>query len=202
MRLLLFVLVNLILLPIRIMVMIARAIDAPPSQEFRPHANPYKPNRITQGRARQASARLPEVRSVLRGAAYVIDGDSLIIRHREIRLFGVDAPEMKHPYGRQAKWALLSLCRGKTVHAQIIAQDHYGRTVARCLLDDGRDLSAEMVKLGLALDWPKFSEGVYRALETPDARRKLWLADARQKGRMDVWEQFERQQSRSNSAHR
>ena len=50
-----------------------------------------------------------------------------------------------------------------------------------------------MVKLGLALDWPKFSEGVYRALETPDARRKLWLADARQKGRMDVWEQFERQ---------
>ena len=176
--------------------------DAPTPQKNRPQANPYKPNRRTQGHARQASARLPEIRSVLRGAAYVIDGDSLIIRHREIRLFGVDAPEMKHPYGRQAKWALLSLCRGKTVHAQIIAQDHHGRTVAKCLLDDGRDLSAEMVKLGLALDWPKFSGGVYRALETPDARRKLWLADARQKGRMDVWEQFERQHSRSNSAHR
>ena len=58
----------------------------------------------------------------------------------------------------------------------------------RCYLSDGRDLSAEMVKLGLALDWPKFSGGKYRELETSDARTKLFLADARQKGRMHVWE--------------
>ena len=37
----------------------------------------------------------------------------------------------------------------------------------------------------------KFSGGVYRALELPDARKKLWLADARQKGRMHVWEAYE-----------
>jgi micrococcal nuclease len=69
--------------------------------------------------------------------------------------------------------------------------DDHGRTVAKCTLPDGRDLSAEMVKLGFAIDWAKFSGGQYRGLEAPDARKKLWLADARQKGRMDVWERFE-----------
>ncbi len=80
------------------------------------------------------------------------------------------------------------------VRAEVSEQDAHGRTVARCYLPDGRDLSAEMVKLGLAIDWPKFSEGQYRSLETPDARKKLWLADARQKGRMQVWEKFEARQ--------
>jgi hypothetical protein len=48
-----------------------------------------------------------------------------------------------------------------------------------------------MVKLGLAIDWPKFSGGKYQSIETPGLRKKLWLADARQKGRMHVWEQFD-----------
>lgn len=143
--------------------------------------------------ARNAGAKPSD--SVLNGLAYVVDGDTLVIKKSQIRLFGIDAPELNHPYGQKAKWALVSLCKGKTVQAKIIEQDDYGRTVARCYLADGRDLSAEMVKLGLAIDWPKFSDGEYRALEMPDVRRKLWLADARQKGRMDVWEQFDAKQS-------
>ena len=133
-------------------------------------------------------------REILVGAAYVIDGDSLRIKKREIRLFGVDAPEFNHPHGKTAKWALFKLCKGERVHAHIIAEDDHGRCVARCRLDDGRDLSAEMVKLGLALDWPKFSNGRYRALEADGLRRKLWLADARQKGRMHVWDAYEARQ--------
>lgn len=69
------------------------------------------------------------------------------------------------------------------------------RTVARCFLRNGRDLSAEMVKLGLAIDWPKFSGGKYQSLEVQGVRKKLWLAGARQKGRMHVWEQFENKQT-------
>lgn len=119
------------------------------------------------------------------------------VQNQEIRLFGIDAPEMNHPYGKSAKWALLSLCKGQQIRVEIVAQDHFDRTVAKCYLEDGRDLSAEMVKLGLAIDWAKFSGGQYRALEVPDARKKMWLADARQKGRMHVWEQYEaRQQTR------
>lgn len=86
-----------------------------------------------------------------------------------------------------ADWAL----QGSVGARRDLEKDSYERTVAKCTRPDGRDLSAEMVKLGMAIDWPKFSGGIYRALETPDARKKLWLADARQKGRMHVWEQYE-----------
>lgn len=132
---------------------------------------------------------------VVKGAAYVTDGDTITICKTQIRLFGIDAPEIDHPYGKKAKWALVKLCKGHTVTAEVTEKDHYGRTVARCTLPDGRDLSAEMVKMGLAIDWAKFSGGTYRHMETPDARRKLWLADARQKGRMHVWQKFEQNRS-------
>ncbi|MCR8723682.1 thermonuclease family protein [Frigidibacter sp. ROC022] len=141
------------------------------------------------------TARPQSARQVLQGSAYVVDGDTLVIEKTQIRLFGVDAPEIDHPYGKKAKWALVSLCKGTTVRAEVAARDAYGRTVARCYLQDGRDLSAEMVKLGLAIDWAKFSGGTYRSLELPNVRKKLWLADARQKGRMHVWEQFEARRS-------
>jgi len=134
-------------------------------------------------------------KSHLRGPAYVVDGDTIKIRKTQIRLFGIDAPEMNHPFGKNAKWALVSMCKGETVTAEILESDHYGRTVARCTFDDGRDLSAEMVKIGLAIDWPKFSNGQYSDLGVPDVRKKLWLADARQKGRMHVWERFEAKQT-------
>lgn len=139
--------------------------------------------------------------SAVCGSAYVVDGDTLVIRKTQIRLFGIDAPEMDHPYGNKAKWALVSLCKGHAVRAEITERDDYGRTVARCFLPDGRDLSAEMVKLGLAIDWPKFSGGVYRSLEVPEVRRRLWLADARQKGRMHVWRQFEAKQKTRRKMH-
>lgn len=129
------------------------------------------------------------------GAAYVVDGDSMVIQKTQIRLFGVDAPELNHPNGIRAKRCLMAMCKGQSIRAEVLARDAHGRTVAICTLPDGRDLSAEMVKAGLALDWAKFSGGIYRDLEVPDARRKMWLADARQKGRMDVWARFEAKQA-------
>ena len=147
-----------------------RNVPPPFSQE---HARPAKPRREIIGKA------------------YVIDGDSIVINKTQVRLYGVDAPEMQHPHGRNAKWALVALCKGQTIRAEVTEVDHHGRTVAKCYLPDGRDLSAEMVKQGLAIDWAKFSGGVYRQLEVPQARKKMWLADARQKGRMHVWRKFE-----------
>ena len=105
---------------------------------------------------------------------------------------------MNHPFGKKSKWAMVELCKGQVVRAEVTEEDAHGRTVAKCFLPDGRDLSAELVKMGLAIDWPKFSGGIYRDLEVHEARKKMWLADARQKGRMHVWEQFEaRQKNRS-----
>jgi endonuclease YncB( thermonuclease family) len=119
---------------------------------------------------------------VLRGRCWVIDGDTIMIGNTRLRLAGIDAPELDHPYGKQSKWALVQMCKGQTVTAHIRPELSYDRLVAECYLPDGRDLAAELVRRGLALDWPKFSGGKYRHLETDDARRRLWRADARQRG--------------------
>lgn len=145
----------------------------------------------------ESAQKLPSS-TTLQGSAYVVDGDTVVIQKTQIRLFGIDAPEMDHPHGKNAKWALVNLCKGKTVRAEVTEQDVHGRTVAKCYLQDGRDLSAEMVKLGLAIDWPKFSGGMYSSMEVPGVRKKLWLADARQKGRMHVWEQFDARKNTNN----
>lgn len=161
-------------------------------------------HRPGRGRAQRAVPRQKPVRpfdgqsarpvpkdTVLKGKAFIVDGDTVIIRKTQIRLFGIDAPELTHPYGKKAKWALVSLCKGQRVEAEVMETDAHGRTVAKCRLEDGRDLSAEMVKLGLAIDWPRYSNGVYARHEVPGIRKTLWLADARQKGHWHVWERFE-----------
>jgi endonuclease YncB( thermonuclease family) len=120
----------------------------------------------------------------IQGRCHVVDGDTIVIGDASIRLAGIDAPELDHPYGKNAKWALVNLCKGQIVHAVLEGAMSHDRTVATCYLPDGRDLSAEMVKLGLAVDWPKFSGGKYRVFEEAGIRRKLWRCNARQKGRM------------------
>ena len=118
------------------------------------------------------------------GRAWVIDGDTIDIGGTRIRLSGIDAPEMDHPYGKNAKWTLVNLCKGQEVRAVFEGDLSHDRTVATCYLPDGRDLSAEMVKAGMAIDWKKFSGGKYRGLEPDGIRKKLWRCDARQKGLM------------------
>lgn len=163
----------------------------PPPQR---RSAPNTENQSKPSRPAPSTSSHNEPKFVLTGSAYVIDGDSIVIKKTQVRLFGVDAPELNHPYGQKAKWALFALCKKQTVRAEVVEQDAHGRTVARCYLADGRDLSAEMVKQGLAIDWFKFSGGHYRPMELPDVRKKLWLADARQKGRLDIWERFEAKQ--------
>lgn len=118
----------------------------------------------------------------LRGTCWVIDGDTIVIDKIHIRLAGIDAPELDHPWGQKAKWEMVRLCKGQIITAHIRPELSYDRIVAQCLLPDGRDLAAELVRAGLALDWPKFSGGRYKHLETPEARKKLWMVTARQRG--------------------
>jgi micrococcal nuclease len=122
--------------------------------------------------------------TVMRGRCWVIDGDTIVIDKVHLRLAGIDAPELDHPFGKQAKWALVQLCKGQTITAHIKPELSYDRVVAQCFLPDGRDLAAELVRAGMALDWPKFSGGAYRHLEQEGARRRMWRIDARQHGRM------------------
>lgn len=130
-----------------------------------------------------ASPQLAPAASIIKGQCWVIDGDTIVIDKVHVRLAGIDAPELDHPWGQRSKWRLVELCKGRIITAQVRPELSYDRMVAQCFLPDGRDLSAEMVKCGMALDWAKFSGGRYRELEPPGARKKLWRAEARQRGR-------------------
>lgn len=134
------------------------------------------------GAPRDFSGATPHPQKQLRGPCYVIDGDTIVIRNVRIRLWGIDAPELDHPYGRNAKWALVRLTRGSHVTAVFKDDVSYDRIVAQCFLPDGTDISEHLVRQGLALDWYKFSGGHYRSLEPAGVRRKLWRSDARMKG--------------------
>lgn len=93
------------------------------------------------------------------------DGDSLLVGSREVRLFGVDAPEFDQFCQRAgAAWAcgseaankLSELVTGKEVHCQAIATDQYARTLAKCSVG-AVDVNRAMVAAGFAVAYRRYS---------------------------------------------
>lgn len=115
----------------------------------------------------------------------VIDGDTLIVDGRTVRLWGIDAPELTQTCrgdavepawdcGRRSRLLLQALAGSGTVVCTVRGT-HRGRVVALCRTGD-RDLGAAMVAAGLAIDEPTYSHGHYAAEEATarQARRGLW----------------------------
>ena len=99
------------------------------------------------------------------GAASVIDGDTIEIRGRRIRLDGIDAPEADQvceregrPWrcGAEATAALRARLRGQVVLCQELGQDRYGRMLARCHAG-GESINAWMVREGWATAYLRYS---------------------------------------------
>ncbi len=71
----------------------------------------------------------------------VIDGDSLLVLHardkKEIRLYGIDAPEFDQSYGSQARECLQKFVLQKNVTVEPIEIDTYGRTIAKVYVPEG-----------------------------------------------------------------
>lgn len=92
----------------------------------------------------------------------IIDGDTYDILLAEnkttrIRMEGIDAPEKGMPFYRKAKDYLGTLCFQKNIRLEVKEKDNHGRTVAYSYLDNGTELSHEMVKAGLAWHFKKYS---------------------------------------------
>ena len=82
----------------------------------------------------------------------VHDGDTITVRTDEtikIRINGIDAPELKQPFGQASKQAMSSLVFGKTVTVKPEKKDRYGRLLARVEIA-GKDTSVKMVETGMA----------------------------------------------------
>ena len=151
----------------------------------------WQPERASQPRVAvgvRVTEPAPARQTTISGKCYVIDGDTIQIGEVRLRLAGIDAPEIEHPWGKKAKWELAQLCKGQLITAEIAVDISYDRLVATCYLPAGRDLSAEMVRRGLALDWHNFSGGKYAHLEPEGARKRHWKAAARQRGHMQIFQ--------------
>lgn len=93
----------------------------------------------------------------------VLDGDTFTLsgHSRRIRVWGLDAPEWNHRGGSAATAAMRSLISGKTLRCRVRDMDRYGRYVGQCFLPDGRDIAAEMIRMGVATEYCRFSRGYY-----------------------------------------
>ncbi len=92
----------------------------------------------------------------------VTDGDTIKVLTTEkmqlkIRLYGIDAPERRQPYGDAAKRHLSGLVFGQNVSLRITDIDRYGRTVAVVMLD-GRDINLEMIRAGMAWCYRRYCD--------------------------------------------
>lgn len=102
---------------------------------------------------------------------HVRDGDTIEVAGVPIRFDGVSAPELDEPYGDQSKNAMRGLVAGQQVRCELTGAKTYDRFVGTCFLDDGTNLSAEIISMGLARDCPRYSGGRYREYETERSRR-------------------------------
>jgi endonuclease YncB( thermonuclease family) len=99
------------------------------------------------------------------GRPQIIDGDSLRISDKRIRLSGIDAPELKQRClhndktvmcGEGAREALIDKIDGRNIHCRVTGRDRYKRYLARCLVA-GKELNSWMVSQGYALAYRQYS---------------------------------------------
>ncbi len=94
---------------------------------------------------------------------HVTDGDTITVLNDtneqiKIRLNGIDCPEKAQAYGNKAKQFTKDLVGGQIVTIKAYDTDRYGRTIGDVILDDGRNLSQELVSAGYAWWYFKYSD--------------------------------------------
>jgi endonuclease YncB( thermonuclease family) len=115
--------------------------------------------------ALRAHTAIAEESESLSGQASVVDGDTIQIHGRRIRLFGMDAPEAvqtceangrENRCGEAASHALADRIRDQTVNCDWLDVDGYEQLMAVCTAN-GEDLGAFMVRAGWALASHRYS---------------------------------------------
>jgi len=111
----------------------------------------------------------------------VTDSDPIEVMHdgraEKVRLVGIDCPEKAQPFGQRAKQATSELAFGTVVTVTAPQRDRYGRRLGDVTLPDGRNLNRELVKLGMAWWYRKYSK---------DERLEVTEIAARQ-ARVGLW---------------
>jgi endonuclease YncB( thermonuclease family) len=128
----------------------------------------------------------------------VADGDTITVlrdkQPQKIRLYGIDCPEKRQPFGKKAKQFTSQLVFGKVVDVEPVAKDRYGRTVAFVRVEN-ITVNEELIKKGLGWVFMRYCklplciewQGLQLAAQAD--KRGLW----KHSGEIPPWE-FRRQQ--------
>lgn len=134
----------------------------------------------------------------------ITDGDTVKVLNNntvyKIRLRGIDCPEKKQPFGKQAKLFTSQLAFDKDVIVIESGHDRYGRLIADLVLPDHTYISRDIVRAGYAW-W-------YRQYAPKDKVLAYAEADAKLDG-LGIWSannseppwQFRRKQKQENKFH-
>ena len=120
------------------------------------------------------------------GPARVVDGDTLAIADRSVRLLGIDAPELDQRCTRDGQeWAcgeeaaaqLRSLVEGQIVTCRDQGSDAHARLLATCHAN-GLELGATMVEYGWATAYRSYSSAyVGHEHRAQSAKQGIWRSE-------------------------
>lgn len=127
-----------------------------------------------------------EVANSLSGIASVIDGDTLDLHGKRIRLHGIDAPEGRQSCtregqswrcGQQASLALSDHIAGRTLRCEQRDIDRYKRIVAVCFSGE-EDINAWLVRSGWAMAYRQYSKDyITDEMEARASRAGIWAGE-------------------------
>ena len=117
------------------------------------------------------------------GPGQAKDGDSLMVGDKEVRLFGIDAPEWDQSCQRAGQdWGcgsaaadkLAQLVTGKNVVCSTVGTDQHGRLLGRCMVG-ATDVNRAMVASGYAVAFRRYSSDYVSAEDSAKAnKRGIW----------------------------
>uniref|UniRef100_A0A0A8YV16 TNase-like domain-containing protein n=1 Tax=Arundo donax TaxID=35708 RepID=A0A0A8YV16_ARUDO len=108
-----------------------------------------------------------------------ISGEEILARKYRIRMRGIDAPELKMPYGKESRNALVKLIGGKCVTIYVYEQDQFERYVGDIYCDNVF-IQEQMLKSGHAWHFKTYDKRPEFAKWEREARaahQGLWASE-------------------------
>ena len=115
-----------------------------------------------------------------------IDSDKTV----RVRIYGIDAPELSQPFGRDARKYLDQRIFRQAVTVEKFYDDQYGRCVGRILLN-GQDLALELLREGIVWHYVQYSsDQSYSIAErlAREAQKGLWKGASDGNSPVAPWE--------------
>ena len=127
-----------------------------------------------------------DIHFMIKDQVQAVDGGTLRSANAEVRLYGIDAPELyqtctdadgkEWDCGRAAQTKLKALVARRAVDCQPKSRDKFKRVVGICWTSATPDLAEVLVREGLAVNYGGDTQGPYAAAEADAqaAERGIW----------------------------